>query len=110
MSNSTHTPQKKEGKNLNFLFIIGLIFCILIIVFGLANQEVAEIDFLVFKLEINLVLLIFLCIALGAILTLLFSLPGVFRRRKIKIALEKELKDLRLKYEELAKINSTSTR
>jgi uncharacterized integral membrane protein len=105
MSNS-NLPQKKESKNLNFLFIIGLIFCILIIVFGLANREVAEINFLVFKLEIDLVLLIFLCIALGAILTLLFSLPGVFKRRKAKSALEKEMKELRQKYEDLAKINT----
>jgi len=109
MSNST-TPKKKEGKNLNFLFIIGLIFCILIIVFGLANQEIAEIDFLVFKLEVNLVLLIFICIALGAILALLFSLPGIFKKRKEISALKKDLKDLRQKYEELAGINSTSAR
>lgn len=100
------TSTKKGGSNkLNFLFILGLLLSILIIVFALANQETEEINFLVFRLEINLVLLIFLCIAIGSILTLLFSLPGVFRRRKEKSELKSELKELRKNYEELAKIN-----
>lgn len=108
MSKTDNTKKKGGGAKLNFFFILGLILAILIIVFGLANQETEEINFLVFSLEINLVLLIFLCIAVGSILTLLFSLPGVFRRRRVKKDLEKELKDLRKQYEELAKINPSN--
>ena len=100
--------KKSGGRHLNLLFILGLILAIIIIVFGLANNDTTDINFLVFKndLEINETLLIFLCIITGSIMAILFSIPGRLKRRKEKQKLEKELKDLRKNYEDLAKIES----
>jgi len=97
--------KKKGGRsNLNFLFIIGLILAILVIVFAIQNSEDVVIEFFSFKLTPPLALLIIGSILLGSILTLLFSVPGWFSRRKEKSALQRDLKGLRKQYEELASI------
>lgn len=98
---------KKSGRNLNFLFIVGLILAIAIIIFAIQNGNNTEIDFFIWKITPGppLALLIILCVAIGAVLALLFSIPGRWRRRKKRIQLESELSTLRKNYEELAGIN-----
>jgi len=101
---SKDKKSKKGGRNLNFLFIIGLILAILVIIFAIQNSEGVEIEFFSFKPTPPLALLIIGSILLGSILTLLFSVPGWFRRRKEKSVLQRDIKDLRKQYEELAAI------
>ena len=102
---SDKKEKKKAGSNLNFLFIIGLILSILMIVFAIQNGDPTEIDFFVWKVTPPLALLIVLCIAIGALLALMFSIPGWRRRRKAKRQLLNEIKTLRKNYEELAAVN-----
>ncbi len=100
---------KKGGKNLNFLWIVGLVLAILIILFALQNGENTYIQFFKAEFGVPLALLIFVCLGLGSILTLLFSIPGIMKRRKTKSKLQQEIKTLRKNYEELAAINSATT-
>lgn len=96
--------KKKSGSNLNFLFVVGLILAILMIVFAIQNSNPTEIDFFTLKVSPPLALLIIICIALGSAMTLIFSIPGWFRRRASKNELEKELKQLQKNYDELVKV------
>ena len=101
---------KKGGKNLNFLWLVGLIFAILLIIFGIQNDDSAYIwPFEKFG-GIPLSLLIFASLGFGSILTLLFSIPGLLKRRRTKHALQQEIKTLRKNYEELAAINSDAAK
>ena len=77
--------ERKSGRrNLNFLFIIGLILAILVVIFAIQNAEGVEIEFFGFKPNPPIALLIISCILLGSLLTILFSLPGSLRRKKEK--------------------------
>ncbi len=96
---------KKSGSNLNFLFIVGLVLAIIMIIFTYQNDRPTTVEFFTAEINPPLALLIVVCIAIGAILALLFSIPGWRRRRKKRIHLQDELKTLRKHYEELAAIN-----
>ncbi len=102
MSESTN---KHTSRNLNFLFIVGLILAILVIIFAIQNSDTTPVEFLGLQVNPPTALLIIACIALGSVMTLLFSIPGWWSRRKRKSDLKDELKNLRKQYEELAAIN-----
>jgi uncharacterized integral membrane protein len=93
---------KSGRRNLNFLFIIGMVLAIIIAIFAIQNAESTEVNFFTFSPNVSKVLLILFCILFGSVITLMFSLPGWFARRKEKSKLKGELKALRKKYEELA--------
>lgn len=101
----SETKTKHTSRNLNFLFIVGLILAILIIIFAIQNSDTTPVEFLGFQVNPPTALLIIACIAVGSALTLLFSIPGWWNRRKTKAALKDELKQLRKQYEELAAVN-----
>lgn len=101
-------PSNKSGRNLNFLFIVGLVLAILIIVFAIQNADTTPIEFFSFRIEPHTALLIISCILIGSVLTLLFSIPGWYRRRKTISSLRSELDQLRRNYEELAAIQRTN--
>ena len=93
-----------KGKNLNFLFIVGLILAILTIIFAIQNSETTLVRFLGLDINPPTAFLIIMCIALGSAITLMFSIPGWFARRREQSRLQHELKDLRKNYEELAAV------
>lgn len=70
--------------------IIGILLSILITIFALSNNEDITINYLFGKGTIVKPLLIFILLAIGAIITLLFSIPSWLKNRKIKAALKKE--------------------
>ncbi len=89
--------KKSSGSNLNFLWIFGLIMAILTIVFAIQNSEPQPIKFFTFEREVPVALLIFLCLAIGAVLTMLFSIPGQWRKKRERDVLKKRIKELESK-------------
>ena len=90
----TDKQKKSSGSSLNFMWIFGLIMAIITIVFALQNSSTEGVNFFTFHAEIPMALLIFACLALGAIVTILFSIPGQWRRKREKDALNKQIKGL----------------
>lgn len=87
---------ESKGNSLNFFWIMALLIAILAVVFTLQNYEQQTINFLWLSINnVPLALVIFSSLALGAVITLLFSIPGANRRRKERQALVNEIKILR---------------
>lgn len=68
--------------------IISIILLIIIVVFALLNTATVEVNFLFTKVKTPLVLLIFICLLVGALIIYLFSLSNNYK-------ISKELKALR---------------
>lgn len=79
---------------MRFTFILAILLSILISIFALSNNELVTINYLFGKGEIVKAILIFLLIAAGAIITLLFSIPSWWRHRNEKSTLKKEINKL----------------
>lgn len=87
---------EKKGNSLTFFWIMALLVALLTLVFTLQNYDKQTIRF--FWMSINdvpLAAVIFSCLLLGVIITLLFSVPGYFRRRKEREVLIDEINELR---------------
>lgn len=69
-------------------FVIGLIIAILLVIFALINQTPVMIQFGFTKVKLPLILILFISILLGALVTYLFATTGNYN-------LKKEMKDLR---------------
>lgn len=68
--------------------IISIILLIIIVIFALLNTAAVEINLLFTKIKVPLVLLIFVCFLIGALIIYLFSLSNTHK-------INKELKELR---------------
>lgn len=67
--------------------IISIVLLILIVIFALLNTESVTVNLLATQVKVPLVLLIFICLLIGALIIYLFSLSNTYK-------LKKELKDL----------------
>lgn len=67
--------------------IISIVLLILIVIFALLNTESVTVNLLATQVKVPLVLLIFICLLIGALIIYLFSLSNNYK-------LKKELKDL----------------
>jgi uncharacterized integral membrane protein len=85
-----------KGGSLNFLWIMALIIALLSIVFTLQNYDKQTIQFFWMSIpDVPLALVIFSCLALGAVITLLFSISSALKRRKERQTLVNEINLLR---------------
>ena len=91
-------------------WIIGLVLAIILaviaVIFALQNAEPTAVSFLSWDLELPLALIILSTFAIGAITTLLLTIPGTYKRRRHLSTLKKE--KLRLT-DQLDKAISTAT-
>lgn len=87
---------ENKGGSLTIFWIMALAVSLVTLVFTLQNYDKQTIRF--FWMSINdvpLAVVIFSCLLLGAIITLLFSVPSYFRRRKERQVLIEEINELR---------------
>ncbi|MCB9034658.1 MAG: LapA family protein [Chitinophagales bacterium] len=75
-------------------YILLVLLLLIVLVFGILNVNEARINFLLFDARISIALIIFLSFALGSIITVLFSIPSYFKRRKMKSEFESKIKTL----------------
>ncbi len=94
MSN-TENKKQKTGSNLNFLLIVGLLGSILAIIFAVQNAEETNIEFFTLNLFIPKALLIICSLAVGSLLSILFGLPGWWRKRRVIKGYKHEIKALK---------------
>lgn len=90
------SQENTKGSSLNFLWIMALVIALLAIVFTLQNYDKQTIQFFWMSIpDVPLALVIFSCLALGAVITLLFSIPATLKRRKERQTLVNEINSLR---------------
>lgn len=70
--------------------IVGLLLSILITIFALSNNEYVTINYLFGEGKIVIPLLIFILLAVGSLITLMFSIPSWWKNRNQKSILKKE--------------------
>lgn len=90
------SQENTKGSSLNFLWIMALVIALLAIVFTLQNYDKQTIQFFWLSIQdVPLALVIFSCLAIGALITLLFSIPSTLKRRKERQTLVNEINSLR---------------
>ena len=89
------SEQEKKGRNYPDMLIIATILALIIVVFALQNAEAVELRFFSASLTVTKAFLIFICLAIGIIVGILFSMPGNLRKGKKARRLEKELGKLK---------------
>lgn len=100
--------ENTKGGSLNFLWVMALVIALLAIVFTLQNYDKQTIQFFWLSIpDVPLALVIFSCLALGAVITLLFSIPSALKRRKERQTLVNEINLLR---KELKTQNKSASR
>ncbi len=91
------------------VYIVVLIVSIFLVVFAIQNADPVELQFFTFRFNISLSLLVILSIALGTILSFLFSLNEFFRLKNELKKKEKEIQKLKDDQQELHEADSTIT-
>lgn len=97
MEEHINTPGSSSGNKYSFTIIIALIMSIVIVMFTLQNAVLVNIKFLMWKVDAPLSLVLFLTLFSGVVISLLFSIPGWFKKRKVISRLKKEIKLLKNK-------------
>lgn len=92
-------------KNLEFKFVLSLIFAVLVAIFAIQNAVTVEINFLFARFTISQALIILISAIVGAIVVLLISLMNQMSQRKKNKELIKEVEDLKKEIEDMK--NST---
>ncbi len=77
------------------LYILLLLLGIILVVFSIGNADPVTVKFLSLEYEISLSLLIILSVALGAILSIVFSISEFIKMRNKLRAKDRELKKLK---------------
>ena len=77
------------------LYIFFLLLGIILVIFSVGNADPVTVKFISFEYEISLSLLIILSIALGALLSIIFSINEFVKLNGKLRAKERELKKLR---------------
>lgn len=91
------------------VYILVLVISIFLVIFAIQNADPVELQLFTYKFSISLSLLIILSVALGTILSFLFSLNEFFRLRNELKKKEKEIGRLKENQEELHETGSTVT-
>lgn len=89
------SEQEKKGRNYPVILIVATLLALVIVVFALQNAESVELKFFSASLSVTKAFLIFICLAIGIIVGILFSLPGNLRKSRMVRRLEKELKQVK---------------
>lgn len=94
-----------------FTTILSIVLLIIVAIFALVNTETVKVNLLATHISLSLVLLIFFCVLLGALIIFLFSITANLRKRKEYKELEDnknvEIKKLQQKITNLSKENDT---
>ena len=97
--------ESKETNIMKSNWIIGLILAIILaviaVIFALQNSEPTALSFLAWDLVLPLALIILTSFAIGALVALLLTIPGTFRRKRLISSLNKEKKQLQNELEKL---------
>ncbi len=80
--------------NLEFKFVISLLFAVLVAIFAIQNSALVEISFLFAKFSISQAVVILVSALAGAFIVLLLSLVKQIGQNKIIKQLKLEIKDL----------------
>lgn len=86
---------------MRFNFIAALILSIIVASFAIVNSKIVTINLLFTKVSVSQALVIFISVAVGAIIALLF---GLVKELKLKKELKDKKKELKEKKEEIEKI------
>jgi uncharacterized integral membrane protein len=89
------------------VYILVLVISILLVVFSIQNADAVELHIITYTFSISLSLLVILSVALGTILSFLFSLNEFIRLKNELKSKEKEIKHLKENQEELHETGST---
>ncbi|KZL38744.1 lipopolysaccharide assembly LapA domain-containing protein [Secundilactobacillus collinoides] len=94
-----------------FTTVLSIVLLIIVAIFALVNTETVKVNLLATHISLSLVLLIFFCVLLGALIIFLFSITANLRKRKEYKELEDnkniEIKKLQQKITNLSKENDT---
>ncbi len=94
-----------------FTTVLSIVLLIIVAIFALVNTETVKVNLLAAHISLSLVLLIFFCVLLGALIIFLFSITTNLRKRKEYKELEDnknvEIKKLQQKITNLSKENDT---
>lgn len=88
---------KSPKRNYPALLIVGSLLALALCVFALQNAETVEVRFFSLDAFVPKALLIFITLALGVIIGVLFSLPSILKHRSNSKKLNKALKVLESK-------------
>jgi lipopolysaccharide assembly protein A len=77
--------------------IIALILAILVVIFALQNSDPVTVKLWFWVVQSSVALVMLIILLIGAILGVLFSLPGIFKRNKKIEELEENLRKLEIK-------------
>lgn len=95
------TEVQAPKRNYPFLLIIATILALALVVFALQNAAPVEIRFFGADVTLPLAIIIFLTFSLGAIIGVLFSMPSILKHRRNTKKLNKALKAMGAKVEEV---------
>jgi uncharacterized integral membrane protein len=91
------------------VYILVLVISILLVVFAIQNADAVELHIITYTFSISLSLLVILSVALGTILSFLFSLNEFIRYKNEIKKKDKEIARLKENQEELHETGSTLT-
>lgn len=75
-------------------FIIGIVIALILVVFALFNNDPAKINFVFTTISLPLVLILFICILLGALVTYLFATASNYTAKKTLKSLQGQVDSL----------------
>ncbi|NNF02615.1 MAG: LapA family protein [Bacteroidia bacterium] len=81
----------KEVSSFPVSLIFALILSVAIVMFAIQNSQSISLKALTWSTEIPLALLLFITLGIGVIITVLYSIPGWNRRRRMKKQLKKRI-------------------
>ena len=91
----------KDVPSFPFTLIVAMILSVGIVIFAIQNSQDIQLKAAIWETEIPLALLLFITLGIGVIITVLYSIPGWNRRRKLKNQLNKRIKQLEAENKEL---------
>lgn len=84
-------------------FIIALLIAIVLVIFALVNNDPVLINFIVTSVKLPLIVILFICILLGALITYLFATTGNYNNKKALKDLQGKVSQLTDKQDEAIK-------
>ena len=95
MQHTNNNLNVNKGSNYSFTIIIAMVLSIATVIFSLQNAITVTVKFLAWEVDAPLSILLILTLFSGVIISLLFSIPGWFKKRKVVARLNKEINSLK---------------
>ena len=83
---------KMDGLPVRFVFL--LIILIFVTVFAIQNAGNVTVQFLKWRMDFSLALILFVTLLIGALIAVLLSLPSYVRAKRLRKTFEKEIREL----------------